>query len=161
MAAGYNIVQLWNIDGKNAKYEDLIKEALKAGFTSDYTTPEQYNKDIVKKYLADRQIKYAEKYTKTIPLKTDGTNYDEDFWEGQLQHINPIDIIQCTVDNVKLKPIKLDKIRDYYQFKYNPIQYLLDKGLITQVPKELKVVKRIDIPANLAPLQYKFVYEDE
>jgi len=84
MAAGYNIVQLWNIDGKNAKYEDLIKEALEAGFTSDYTTPEQYNKDIVKKYLADKQAKYAEKYTKTIPLKIDGTNYDEDFWEGQL-----------------------------------------------------------------------------
>jgi len=40
MAAGYNIVQLWNIDGKNARYEDLIKEALESGFTSKFTTPE-------------------------------------------------------------------------------------------------------------------------
>lgn len=165
MAAGYNIVQLWQIEGENgkqyARYEDLIKEAIANGFTSDYTTPERYNKDIVKKYLNDRQAKYAKKYTKVIPLKTDGTDYNEEFWEKQLQFLNPIDIIQCTVDGVVLRPIKLDKIKDYYQFKQNPIQYLLSKGLITEIPKEMSIVKRIDIPSNLAPLQYRFKYKDE
>lgn len=161
MSPGYNIVQLWNINGEYARYEDIIKEATNAGFTSQYNTPEEYNKDIVGQYLADRQRKYAKSYTKTIPLKIDGTNYDSSFWEEQLQSINPIDIVQCTVDNVQLKPIKLDKIEDYYQFKSNPIQYLLDKKLIQEAPiNQLQVVKRIDIPTNLAPLQCRFVYED-
>ena len=161
MAAGFNIVQLWNINDRYAKYEDLVKEAVAAGYTSNSNIPEQYNKDIVKQYLADRQKKYAEKYTKEIPLKIDGTNYDSNFWEAQLQYLNPIDIIQCTVDDKILKPIKLEKIKDYYEFKSNPIQYLLDKKLITEIPKVLKVVKRIDIPSNLAPLRCKFIYEDE
>lgn len=161
MAPGYNIVQIWNINGTPCRYEDLIKEALASGITSDYITPDQYNKDIVKKYLARQQQEYASKYTKVIPLKTNGTDYDENFWESQLQYLNPIDIIQCTVDGKVLKPVKLDKIKDYYLFKNSPIQYLLNKGLITEIPKELQVVKRIDIPSNLAPLQYRFVYEDK
>lgn len=161
MAPGYNIVQIWNIDGNYAKYEDLIKEAEQAGFKSESVVPEQYNKEIVQQYLKDRQTKYAQRFTKTIPLKLDGTDYDSDFWEGQLQSLNPIDIVQCTVDGRVLKPIKLDKIKDYYQFKNNPIQYLRDKGLISETPKELQVVKRIDIPSNLAPLQYRFFYTDE
>jgi hypothetical protein len=40
MAPGYNIVQIWNINGTPCRYEDLIKEALAAGITSDYTTPD-------------------------------------------------------------------------------------------------------------------------
>lgn len=161
MAPGYNIVQLWNIDGNYAKYEDLIKEAVKEGFTSQYNTPEEYNRDIVKQYLTARQKKYAETHTKVIPLSTDGTNYDSNFWEQQLQNIDPIDIVQCTVDGVSIKPVKLDKIREYYQFKSNPIQFLLDKGLIKQAPiNELTVVKRTDIPKDLSPLKCRFVYED-
>ena len=41
------------------------------------------------------------------------------------------------MDGKVLKPVKLDKIKDYYLFKNSPIQYLLNKGLITEIPKEL------------------------
>lgn len=161
MAPGYNVVQLWNIDGNYSKFEDLVKEANQQGYTSKYIDPVRYNRDIVKQYLTDTQNKYAKSHTKKILISSEG-NYSPEFWENQLWAINPIDVIQCTVDGKVLKSFKLDKIKDYYLFKSNPIQYLLDLGLINEPPKEtLEVVKRIDIPGNLAPLNYNFTYIDD
>jgi hypothetical protein len=48
LVPGYNISQIWEFDGRTYQYEDLIKLALKNGFTSNEFDINEYNKDIVK-----------------------------------------------------------------------------------------------------------------
>lgn len=159
MVPGYNIVQLWEIDGKTARFEDLLKEAKESGIKIEETSDlSQNNKTLVRAYLQSKQEEYARENTKRIIIDETAT-YDEEFWKEQLQHIEPNDVIQITVNgNTVLKPIKLNKIEDYYKFKHDPLQYLsyLNIPILT-----LDVVKRIDIPKDLSPLKFSFTYLDE
>lgn len=157
MVPGYNIVQLWEFDEISYRFDDLVTEAKQSGITSTEIDPIEYNKAIVKTYLQQKQAEYAQNYTKVIPIKNDGTDYNEKFWENQLQDIEPIDVVQITVNGATLKPIKLDKIEDYYKFKQSPLQFL---NLSPEDVQSLEIVKRIDIPRNLSPLKYSFTYKD-
>lgn len=47
MVPGYNISMIYDVDGKTYQYEDLIRMAINAGFTSDFTDLSMKNKDIV------------------------------------------------------------------------------------------------------------------
>lgn len=166
MVPGYNIVQVWDLGETQAKYGDLIKEAsnaLEAKLIEApiSTNPEEYNKQLVKNYLNYIQQKYAEKFTKEIPIAKNKKNYTTEFWEDQFQNINPISVVQIVVNKTqKLTPFKLDKIEDYYLFKSNPLKFIKDKFNYEGEIDNLSVVKRIDIPRDLAPLRLSFTYED-
>lgn len=47
MVPGYNISMIYDVDGKTYQYEDLIRMAINAGFTSGFTDLSMKNKDIV------------------------------------------------------------------------------------------------------------------
>ena len=57
MVPGYNMSMIYDIDGKEYQFEDLIKKAYAAGFTPDpsITDISQKNRDVVRKYLQSKQ----------------------------------------------------------------------------------------------------------
>lgn len=171
MVPGYNIVQVYDFNGETFKYDDIINlanEKVKSGEIkldkAFYNSPTEYNKEIVKKYLTSRQERYAKDNTSHIIVPTDKTReYTRDFWDDLLFRVNPTDIIQVKVttdsESTVLPLIKLSSINDYYDFKENPVKFIEDKYGITNI-RTLDVVKRIDVPRDLAPLRLSFTYVD-
>ena len=55
MVPGYDISMIYDLDGKTYQYEDVLKMAINAGFTSEFTDLSMKNRDIVQKFLQSKQ----------------------------------------------------------------------------------------------------------
>lgn len=55
MVPGYNMSMIYDIDGQTYQFEDLIKKAYAAGYTSTSTDISKKNREVVKQYLEAKQ----------------------------------------------------------------------------------------------------------
>lgn len=138
LVPGYNISQIWEFDGRTYQYEDLIKLALKNGFTSNEFDTSEYNKDVVKQFLKSKQD--------SIPFTS-------------LDTFMPTDIVDVYKDKNFVKTVVLEKIDDYYEFKDNPSVFLFKQGIVT-TNDQLTFKKNVSKARNLAPAKIWFWYKD-
>jgi hypothetical protein len=167
MAPGFDIYQIWEIDGKPVQYEDLLNLAIEY----DSKRPprdrvvyngnqEQYNNDVVSEYLA-----YKLPNTPVFELSPD-SKIDE----TTLASIDPdqvVTITYTTSDNEQSSiDIALNNLRKYYEFKLNTVDFikdiLLKSGGIndTQFITINNISINNSVPRNLAPVRIKFTYQN-
>lgn len=167
MAPGFDIYQIWEIDGKPVQYEDLLNLAIEY----DSKRPpkdrvvyngnqEQYNNDVVSEYLA-----YKLPNTPVFELSPD-SKIDE----TTLSSIDPdqvVTITYTTSDNEQSSiNIALNNLRKYYEFKLNTVDFikdiLLKSGEIndTQFITINNISINNSVPRNLAPVRIKFTYQN-
>lgn len=143
MVPGYNISMIYDVDGKTYQYEDLIRMAINAGFTSDFTDLSMKNKDIVQKFLQAKQNELPMYTSQEIFQPTDNVriSYNSD------------------VSGTGIIEVSLDNIEDYYLFKDDIVAFLNGKGIVN--PTNITYQKNITVPRNLAPVKISWEYDDE
>ena len=153
MVPGYNMSMIYDIDGKEYQFEDLIKKAYAAGFTPDpsITDISQKNRDIVQKFLQSKQKELPMDPNQEIFQPTDNVRISY----TQLFNVEGLDE-QSTSNTIE---VSLDDINDYYLFKGNIVAFLNKKGIIN--PTNITYQKNIMVPRNLAPVKISWQYEDE
>lgn len=132
MVPGYDLSMIYDLDGKTYQFEDLIKLATASGYTSTYSDLSAYNRDIVKRFLNDKQA--------SLPLYT-----SQDVFQ-------PTDnvLISYSINGVaQVYHASLNDIEDYYPFKDNIVEYLSNRGIVNA--ENIRFQKDITIPRNLAP----------
>ena len=132
MVPGYDLSMIYDLDGKTYQFEDLIKLATASGYTSTYSDLSAYNRDIVKRFLNDKQA--------SLPLYT-----SQDVFQ-------PTDnvLISYSINGVaQVYHASLNDIEDYYLFKDNIVEYLSNRGIVNA--ENIRFQKDITIPRNLAP----------
>lgn len=166
MVPAYDIYQIWEIDGKPLQYEDVLKEAIKYNKSKnnnekiiyDESTEdvEDYNKRLIDAYLSYK-----------LPDETVYELSEEsDLFDIQSADINPENVITITYtyngEKKTTKPIRLDSISKYYEFKFNTKEFLAEHIGIDKNYSDLiivnNVIKNNSIPRNLAPARIKFTY---
>ena len=162
MAPGFDIYQIWEIDGNPVQYEDLLELALEYNKAKKIVTYngnlQQYNKDVVDAYL-----KYKLPDTQIYTLSP-GTKLDID----SLVDIDPDNTITINYTRgleEQSVTITLDNLRKYYNFKLYTVNFVNDylrrEGIIG--PEESVVINNIiknnNVPRNLAPVRVKFTYQ--
>lgn len=123
LVPGYNIAMHYVIGNQIYQYEDLVKRA--SGYTSTATNTSDYNRDIVRQYLEDKQAEQP--------------NIDA-------SEVIPGDKIVVTVQVPgvadQIVQINLQNISDYYAFKENPVAYIANKfgyvGTITSIQQDVR-----------------------
>lgn len=153
MVPGYNMSMIYDIDGKEYQFEDLIKKAYAAGFTPDpsITDISQKNRDIVQKFLQSKQKELPMYTNQEIFQPTDNVRISY----TQLFNVEGLDE-QSTSKTIE---VSLDDINDYYLFKDDIVAFLNKKGIIN--PTNITYQKNIMVPRNLAPVKISWQYEDE
>lgn len=143
MVPGYNISMIYDIDGKTYQYEDLIRMAINAGFTSDLTDLSMKNREIVQKFLQSKQNELPMYNSQEVFQPTDNVriSYNSD------------------VSGTGVVEVSLDNINDYYLFKDDIVAFLNGKGIVN--PTNITYQKNITVPRNLAPVKISWEYDDE
>ena len=144
MVPGYDISMIYDIDGQTYQYEDLIKLAIQAGYTSSNTDLSQKNREIVQQYLQDKQNE--------LPIYTNSDIFQ------------PTDNVRISYNvegtgETKVIEVSLNNIDDYYTFKNDIITFLNGKGILN--PTNISYQKNILVPRNLAPVKIFWEYDDE
>lgn len=138
MIPSYNIVQYFQIDGNQYLFSDLVPMALdylkinniKIEGVNPTASPEQFEKEAVKKYLNELQ-----KDPKLI---------------ANVEDFIPSDLVDIILEDGTIKSISLDNLTDYYKFKDKDWTYF---G-IESIPVSFR--HRITQPKNLAPSKITF-----
>lgn len=146
MVPSYNISMIYDVNGMTYQFEDLVKEALEKGFTSNESDNTKANQDIVRQYLHSLQDKME--------------YYDNG------QSFIPTENVLVTLEGINAlgekgtfqEHISLNKIHDYYDFQDSPKKYLQKKGY-TKI-SSMKFQKDITVPRNLAPARITWDYVD-
>ena len=168
MTPGYDIYQVWEINGVPMQYEDILNEALaynkKTNLVQLEGDQELYNEQIVENYL-----------NATVPdsilYEYDELSSEQDF-ENRLElgipipgleNVKPestVTINYKTVDGKEdSKQITLNSVPKYYEFKFNTKEFIekitgLNNLTITSIVQNNK------IPRNLSPVKINFSYQD-
>lgn len=144
MVPGYNISMIYDVDGKTYQYEDLIRMAINAGFSSNLTDLSMKNREIVQNFLNAKQAE--------LPI-----------YYGNNEVFQPTDNVRISynseVSGTGVIEVSLDKIEDYYLFKDNIEAFLNGKGIVS--PTNITYQKNIMVPRNLAPVKISWEYDDE
>ncbi len=144
MVPGYDISMIYDIDGGTYQYEDLIKLAIQAGFTSSSTDLSQKNREIVQQYLQSKQNE--------LPIYSNSEVFQ------------PTDNVRISYNvegtgETKIIEVSLSNIDDYYTFKNDIVAFLNGKGIVN--PTNISYQKNITVPRNLAPVKISWEYDDE
>lgn len=164
MAPGFDIYQIWEIDGKPVQYEDLLNLAVeyndKLKDKIVYNgNQEQFNNEVVSQYLA-----YKLPNTPVFELSPD-SRIDE----TTLSIIDPDQVVTITYttnDNQQYSiNIALNNLRKYYEFKTNTVAFIKDILVKSRKIDDSQFITinsisiNNSIPRNLAPVRIKFTYQ--
>lgn len=173
MVPGYNISMIYDVYGKTYQYEDLIRMAINAGFSSEFTDLSTKNKDIVQKFLQAKQMELPVYVNREVFQPTDNVRID-----------------YTTINGGGVYEANLDSIEDYYLFKDNIALYLfrklVDQKTVTKntevinlqegtikyidnkgnqqvfvIPTNIIYQKNMMVPRNLAPVKISWEFDDE
>ena len=144
MVPGYDISMIYEIDGQTYQYEDLLKLAIQAGYTSTITDLSQRNRVIVSQYLQSKQNELPVYQSSEVFQPTDNVK---------------ISYNVAGTGETKMIEVSLNNIDDYYTFKNDIVAFLNGKGVIN--PTNISYQKNILVPRNLAPVKISWEYDDE
>lgn len=155
MVPGFGIYQIIEINGIKYQYLDILKRAVKYNntlkensITTEGKSQEAFNKEIVDQYL-----------NTVIPNEV---VWDKESGLDNLYKIDPTDSVDIKYLNKDgeeaIKTVSLNSLKNYYSFKENPEQFLLEEykisGIITTIEKNRKV------PRDLASARIHITYLD-
>lgn len=161
MVPAYDIYQLWDIDGQVLQYEDVLKQAIqynkslkKKGIKFEQDL-EDYNKKLVDAYL-DYKLPDQEIFT----LSQDTTL--EDLKKSLDITPESVVIVNYTLlgEDKSTDPIKLNSVRDYYEFKFHTEEFLKNYLKTDQNVIINNIIKTRKIPRNLSDTKTEFSYKD-
>lgn len=142
MVPGYNISMIYDFDGGTYQYEDLIKMAYEAGFTSSETDLSKKNRDVVQQFLREKQNKLPIYYNQDVFQPTDNVRIS----------------YNSNVSGTGVLEVSLSSIKDYYLFKDNIVAFLNKHGIVN--PTNISFQKNIMVPRDLAPVKISWQYDE-
>lgn len=144
MVPSYNMSMIYDFEGKTYQFEDLLKLAYNRGYTSSEADISLRNRQVVQQMLNAEQDK--------TPF-------------SQLESFKPTDNIICYISGINAagqegifqESVSLDDIQDYYSFKENPTQWLIENRGYNNI-SSLQFKKDVSRPRNLAPVKISWKY---
>ena len=189
LSPGFNIMMVYDIDGRQYQYKDLVKEAtirytqykkrvadgaedpedayFKAIYEQDkialengyYLSSEQWNKQVVEAYLMKKTDDYNASKWKYKVTEPIDQIPDWDLHTEEFMPTDNVGVLVQTGDEQHWEDVSLDSIPDYYLFKADPRAFMQDK--LGQPVKILQFRKNLHKARNLAPTKIWWDYEGE
>lgn len=153
MVPGYDLSMIYDIDGRTYQFEDLIKMAVNSGIQSQSSDVAQYNRDVVRQFLQNKQQEQAVYFNTDFFQPTDNVLISFDIMTD-VENVDTGEIFQAPVPGVYHASLK--SIEDYYLFKENIIAYLESKGVTGAT--NISMQKDVTVPRNLAPAKVSWNY---
>ena len=187
LSPGFNIMMVYDIDGRQYQYKDLVKEAtihytqykkrvaegkedpedayFKTIYEQDktalehgyYLSSEQWNKQVVEAYLMKKTDDYNAPKWKYKVVDIPGQNPDWDLHTEEFMPTDNVGVLVQIGEEQHWEDISLDSIPDYYLFKADPRAFMQDK--LGQPVKILQFRKNLHKARNLAPTKIWWDYK--